>query len=443
MNKELLIEKAKAKGIEEIDIFEMNSSSNTINIYEQNVDNFKMSQSSGIAIRGLYNGKLGTCFLEEDDDSNIDFVIEQMINNANAITSKDKVEIYAGDTDYPVIERTENVFKQMDTSKKIEFLKELELKIKNKDPRISQVMLTELEEVSASASIVNSKGCNISRSDEGSFLVVEVLAKENDDNKCAYHIESLYDLNTFDEDKFIHTLIDKAVSKLNATQIPSDIYPVIIKNETLADILAALSGIFNGESAFKGISILKDKVNEKIFDERITITDNPLLKDGYNSTPFDDEGVASFIKNVVENGVLKTYLHNLKSAHMMNCKTTGNGFKSGYASGVGIHPTNLFIQPSDKSYDDLVKGMKKGVIIDNVQGLHAGLNPITTDFSLQSSGYYVEDGKIVKPINLITVAGNFIKMMNEIDEIGNDLEFNLSGIGTPSIRFKGLNISGE
>ena len=87
--------------------------------------------------------------------------------------------------------------------------------------------------------------------------------------------------------------------------------------------------------------------------------------------------------------------------------------------------------------------MEQGVIITDITGLHAGLNPISTEFSLQSSGFYVEHGKIVKPINLITVAGNFMDAMKEIEAVGNDLKFSYSGIGAPSIKFKELAISGE
>ena len=82
-------------------------------------------------------------------------------------------------------------------------------------------------------------------------------------------------------------------------------------------------------------------------------------------------------------------------------------------------------------------------MIDSLNGLHAGLNPITTDFSLQAAGYVVENGKIVRPVNLITVAGNFLEMMKEVEAIGSDLEDQLSSASAPSILFKSLSISGE
>ena len=193
----------------------------------------------------------------------------------------------------------------------------------------------------------------------------------------------------------------------------------------------------------KGLSLLKDKEGEIIAADIVNLVDDPHLEDGLASVSFDDEGVACFKKTVVENGVLKTYLHNSKSAMMMHTASTGNGFKGGYSSAVGISPTNFYIQNGKHSYEAMIASMDKGIIVTSITGLHAGLNPISTEFSLQSSGYYVEHGKIVKPINLFTIAGNFMDMMNHISMVGNDCKMNLSGIGTPSILFANIAVSGK
>ena len=137
------------------------------------------------------------------------------------------------------------------------------------------------------------------------------------------------------------------------------------------------------------------------------------------------------------------FLHNQKSAAQMNTVSTGNGFKAGYAGQVSISPTNFYIVPSETSYDELLEKMGDGLVIDSLNGLHAGLNSITTDFSLQAAGYVVENGKVVRPVNLITVAGNFLEMMKEVEAIGSDLEDQLSSASAPSILFKSLSISGE
>lgn len=441
MNIQVLIEKAKQAGIETIEVYIQKSEKESINVYGQKVDAFTIAQSGGIAVRGLYNGKLGYCFLEEDSDENIDLCIEMIQSNAKAIESEDIVMIYEGSKEYPVLESTP--LKVYTTSDKIHFLKEIEAKLQKADKRIVQVMQTEMETQKVETRIVNSLGMDITKHEEYCVFYSALLASEDKDNKSAYEIEVTHDLESVDVNQYVNKLTEKVVSKLNAKQVKTDKYKVILKNEAMCSLLGSLVGLFNGENVYKGISLFKDKLNQQVFDKKITIVDNPLKKDGLSSTPFDDEGVASITKTIVEKGTLKMFLHNQKSASMMNTVSTGNGFKSGYASSVGIRPTNFYIQAGECSFDDLLKQMNDGLIVDELNGLHAGLNPISTDFSLQASGFVVENGRIVRPVNLITVAGNFIEMMKEVEGVGNDTYDSLSGIGSPSLLFNSLSISGE
>lgn len=442
MNTVKLIEKAKEAGIETLEIYIKKASKESIKIYDQKVDNFTIAQSGGIALRGIYEGKLGYCFLEEDSDENIDFCIRHIKENAKAIESKDMVMIYEGSKSYPTVEVNKEIEKYT-SADKIEFLKKVEEKAKEADPRIVQVMETMMETQKSETRIMNSLGLDIVKEEEYAVFYSAVLASENKDNKSAYEIRVIQDLNQFDIDAYIEVLKEKAISKLNAKQVKSGKYPVILKNEVMCALLQSLSGLFSGEAAYKGISRLKDKLNEQIFDEKITILDDPLKKDGYSTTPFDDEGVASFTKTVVDHGKLMTFLHNQKSAAMMYTTSTGNGFKSGYSSSVGIQPTNFYIEKGNVSFEEMIQKLTCGIIIDEVNGLHAGLNSISTDFSLQASGYLIENGKISRPINLITVAGNFLDMMKNVQAVGNDPFEELSGIGSPSLLFDSLAISGE
>ena len=441
MNVQKLIEKAKLAGIETVEVYIQKSEKESINIYGQKVDSFTIAQSGGISVRGLYHGKLGYCFLEEDNDDNIDLCIEMIKSNASAIESDDTVKIYEGSKEYPVVESTSLVFAS--TQDKIDFLKQIELKLQNSDKRIVQVMSTEMETQKVEVQIANSLGMNVSRAEEYCVFYSSLLASHDGDNKSAYKIKVTHDITSVNIDEYVEELKEKVVSKLNAKQVKTGKYSVILKNEAMSSLLSALTGLFNGENVYKGISLLKDKLDTPIFDEKITIIDNPLKKDGYASTPFDDEGVASTSKVIVDKGILKMFLHNQKSASMMNTVSTGNGFKSGYASSVGIRPTNFYIEPSDCSFDSLLKEMNNGLIIDELNGLHAGLNPITTDFSLQASGFVVENGEIVRPVNLITVASNFLEMMKHVKGIADDSYDSLSGVGSPSILFEELSISGE
>ena len=170
--------------------------------------------------------------------------------------------------------------------------------------------------------------------------------------------------------------------------------------------------------------------------------DDPLLLEGLEARPFDAEGVPSKAHTIVENGVFKTFLHNLKTAYKDGVETTGNASKAGYASAVHVSPSNFYIKPGSKSFDELLAEMGDGVVITDVAGLHAGANPVSGDFSLLSKGYVVKDGKREKPIEQITVAGNFYDLLKNARAMADDLDFPLGGMGCPSIDVGELSISG-
>lgn len=206
-------------------------------------------------------------------------------------------------------------------------------------------------------------------------------------------------------------------------------------------MLTTFCGMFSAENAQQGLSLLAGKEGETVASMAVTLMDDPLLKDGFASSPFDAEGSASRTKAVIENGVLKTLLHNRKTARKQGVETTGNAARS-YASGMTVAPTNMFFKPGEKSLDELMANMGDGIVITDVSGLHAGANVISGDFSLISGGYMVEGGKRGRSVEQITVAGNFYKLLESIQAVGNDLLFPGGGIGCPSVDVGTLVISG-
>ena len=146
---------------------------------------------------------------------------------------------------------------------------------------------------------------------------------------------------------------------------------------------------------------------------------------------------------MVENGVLKTLLHNLKTARKAGVKSTGNARKNDYASPVHVAPSNFFFKPGDKDLDDLMADMGEGLVITDVSGLHAGANPSSGDFSLLAEGYTVKDGKKDQPVDRITVAGNFYTLLKNIRAVGSDLKFTGSSVCSPSLDVGELKVAGK
>ncbi len=271
------------------------------------------------------------------------------------------------------------------------------------------------------------------------------VAKDGEKRIDGLAFQIVKDYSELDIKKVAKDAVEVAVAKIGAKPVASGEYKIIFENNCAGDMLATFSGIFSAESTQKDLSLLKGKENTKIAADCLTIVDDPLLEEGIVSMPFDSEGVATYTKNIIENGVLKTLLHNLKTAQKDGVKSTGNASKGSFKSSVGISGSNFYIKKGEKTFEQLCEIVGEGLIITDLMGLHSGANPISGDFSLLAKGFKVTAGKKAEPVEQITIAGNFYSMLKDIEVIGDDLEFGFPGaahIGSPSFIVKSLSVAG-
>jgi PmbA protein len=266
---------------------------------------------------------------------------------------------------------------------------------------------------------------------------VYAIASDGQDQRTAYEFTFSNDYNDFDFEKIASKGAEKACALLGAKPCDSGEYEIVLTGSASASLLAPYLSMFSAEAVQKGVSLLKGKEGQKIGSDLITVVDDPFKAKSPKSGSFDAEGVATSYKELIKDGVLTGFMHNLKTAKKAGVKSTGN------ASGGGVAPTNFYILPGTLKYDDAVSSMKKGLVITDLAGTHAGANPISGAFSLQASGYLVEDGKVVRPVALITVAGNYLELLQNVTGVCDDLEFGYSYIGSPSLKVKSLVVAGK
>lgn len=441
--KDRLFKKALKDGFEECEVYYVNRDSLSINVYQQEVDNYESNKTFGLSFRGKINGKMGYSYTEILDEEAIDMLVNSAKNGALSIESNDVQFIYKGDKEYQEVQTYYKELEGIDPKDLIELALEMEKEARKYSEKVVNVPYSMLSYGSAKQGIYNTNGLELENKSNILTVYLDVIAADGERRYNGSDYMSANSLKDINPKKLAKNAVEEALSKINGRSIESKNYKILIKNEAMVSLLSTFSSIFNSEAVQKGLSLLKDKEGEKIASEVVTIVDNPLLKNGLGSTPFDDEGVATFKKEVVSKGVLKTLLYNLKTAHKAGKKTTGNGFKGSYASQVGISPSNFYIEKGEDSLEDLLKFVNEGVMITDLEGLHAGANAITGDFSLAAKGFYIKDGKKSFPVEQITLAGNYFELLKTIEKVGDDLKFPLSSIGSPSVVVKELSIAGK
>ena len=441
-----LFERAKAAGFSACEAYYAAGESFSVTVFGGEITDYSASESRGLGFRGLVDGKMGYASTQALDEDSIELLVKGARENARLIECEDEQFLFAGAEEYADVCNYNPDIDQVSVAEKIGLCKSLETMAVGMDARLRREAEASVFSESGEVEIVNTLGLHVGHRANiiGGYVqpVAEVDGRVS--SGSALFFEN--DPAKIDAEKAAREAAKEAVDGLDAASVPSGNYRVLLKNDAAAQMLRTFSGVFSADRAQKGLSLLKGREGEKIAAGCLTIADEPHLPGQAASTPFDGEGVPTFRKEVVSGGVLKTLLHNLKTAKKQGVETTGNACRGGYASPVGVAPSNFCVQPSKFTFEDMLDLLGDGLFITDLQGWYAGADAVSGDFSLPARGYRVENGKIAGCVNQITVAGNFFALLKSVEAVGGDLKFSApsaSAFASPSLLIPALSVAGK
>jgi len=444
--KQELFARAKAKGFTDYEILFMGSDGFSVRVFQGEIAEYKSTASQGVGFRGTYNGKMGYSASEKMDETVIDAMIENAAANAGIIEDEAVEKLYPGDDTYPDVCTYNPALNDVSAEEKIKLALDMEAYAKSLDPRVKMADYCTLGTQESEMAMANSYGLDLSQKRNKAVAFFVARVEENGVMKSSDDFWFGRDFADFDYKTFAKKIVDEALSYLGAKSMETGAYPVAFDNGSARSLFAVFSSVFMAENVQKGFSLLnKDKIGTQIAAPHITLRDDGVCDKSLGSMAFDAEGVATQQKAIIENGVLKTLLYNLKSAEKDGVKSTGNASKAGLGGAIGTSVTNYYVVPSETPFDEMISGVEKGVIITGMDGLHSGVNPVSGDFSVSAEGYLIENGKKSRPVEQITIAGNFYEVLKNITAVGNDLRFGSmmhDGLGMPSVLVDGIRVSG-
>jgi len=230
---------------------------------------------------------------------------------------------------------------------------------------------------------------------------------------------------------------ERTVKRLNPRKMPTARVPVFFDPRISGGLVGALIGAVNGASIARGTSFLKEKMGERIFQNNITIIDDPHRPRGLRSRAFDAEGLLPEKRKIIENGMLTTWLLDLRSARQLNLRSTGHASRS---SGGPPSPSasNVYMEAGTSAPSELMRDVANGFYVTETMGM--GINGVTGDYSQAAAGFWIENGVISFPVSEMTIAGNLKDMFLNLTA-ANDLQF-LRGIDAPTLRVDGMTVAG-
>lgn len=438
--KQAVVEQAERLGITEYDLYYSGGASTSVSVFEKEIDDFSDVQSIGICFRCVIDGKTGYASTQNLCREQAEDIVKRAAECAGIIESADPAYIYAGSDSYPAPMQHEG------TGCDVARLKSMALSLEEKafalDSRVTSVAYSVIDYSTQTIGIYNSKGLDLIKHMQEYSGQLMLSAQQGERKYSGSGYQGTLDVEALNLDSIAEEAVGLAVNSIGGKAPASGKYPVILSARVAASLLRHFSGIFSGDAVLKGISLLKNKEGEKIASDIVTFYDDPHCPESSGKTHFDDEGVATFRKNIIEKGVLKTLLYDLSTAGRVGGQSTGNGRKAGYSGSVQIAPFTVGLETGEYSLSELMKKAGKGLYVTEIKGLHASADAATGDFSLESKGQFFDNGAVVNPAEQFTIAGNFYSLLKNISAVGSKAVLS-GGALMPEILISELAISGE
>jgi PmbA protein len=222
----------------------------------------------------------------------------------------------------------------------------------------------------------------------------------------------------------------RTLQRLGATKLDTQQAPVLFPARLARGLFGHLIGAISGGSQYRKATFLLDSIDTQVLADIVSIDEKPHIAGGLGSAPFDNEGVQTVDRRLVDAGVLKGYVLGSYYARKLGMQTTGNAG--------GIH--NLTVSNTGQSHSELVAEMDRGFLVSELMG--DAINPVTGDYSRGAAGYWVENGQIQFPVNEVTVAGNLLDMYRNIVAVGTDTDYR-GGIRTGSVLLEEMTLAGN
>ena len=420
---------AKKLGATDSSVIVRNSISETVNFRNKKLDESNRSDNLGIDITTFVGKKKSSISSSNLLNENLNILLEKCIETTkntpedefNSLPDRDLLAKEVKDLNLYDDTNLKNDHK-IDYLKKLEASAAFNKKIINTESSFTQNKSNFI--------LANSEGfCDGYKTSSFTASSVTVAKDENSmerdyeySSKC--HLEDLEDA-----EKLGKLAADQTIRKLSPKKIGSEKISIIFDKRIAKGMLSTFASAISSAAISRGTSFLKDKINQKIFADRINIFDKPDILKGLGSRSFDNEGVKTDTLKLVDNGILKNYLIDTYNGKKLSLKSNG---RCGGAS-------NLYFENGRMSYKDLLNSSSKSLYITETIG--HGSNIVTGDYSVGATGFLVENGEFKYPINEITIAGNFKDMFQNIT-LANDLDFKYS-TNSPTMMIEGMVVAGK
>jgi len=427
---------------EQVEAFVERERETSVRVYEGEIEHLTSAQVEGVGVRVIKDGRVGFAYSGTLDEASLAEVLAEARDNVAFGTTDEWAGLAVPDGVAPApVELWRDALDGFATEHKVALAKELERLTVGVDPRL-RVEDANYADVLGESAVATSTGIVASGRATGCYVSVSTMADDGDETQTGFGFSVGREPADLMLAKAAGDGADRALRMLGATKPSSRKVTVVLDPFVTAQFLGVLSATLNGEAVLKGRSLFAQRMGEQVAAPIVTLVDDATNVQAFSATPLDGEGLATRRSTLIDGGVLRGFVHNSYSGRRSGTASTGNATRGGFKSTPGCGCLALSLQPGTRPQSDLVAGIDDGVLIQMVQGLHSGVNPVSGDFSTGASGLLIGGGQLGAPVREFTIGSTIQRMLQDVVEVGGDVEWLPMSAAGVSLVIRDVTMSG-
>lgn len=427
--KNYLLDRARAQGLE-VEVLASEHRELTIASDQGRTSDLTQATRGGLGVRLVEEGRTGYAYTEERSHDALDWVLNEALENARLQTQQDGFLPEGRE-----LGRTDLLSEGLSAplERKAQAAQALERALRA-DERTAQISVVRYTERETSETLASTRGADGGYRNGASVLLASFVMQEGGSVKQGFGVEVSKEFHDLDPMRTSQKMLQDTGRLLGAKPLPTGRYRAYLEPSVVADLLQVLAFALSGKTLTEGRSRFEGRLGERVANELVTLIDDPTLPRGLASRPFDSEGTPARRLPLIENGVLRSFMHNSYTARRAGHENTGHAHRQ-YSGTLDVRPTNLLLEPGDGVE------LEDGVLVTEFMGLHAGANPITGDLSLQALGLRYEGGESW-PVENLVMSGNLFELLERVSGLGRETEQRPNGVVAPVVRIEDVSFAG-
>jgi len=429
---------------EQVEVFAGRSHHTEVKVFDGAVESLSSADTQGVGVRVVVGGRQGFAYAASLEDDMVADTLAEARDNAGFGTVDDCLGLTGPDGVEPVdLDLFREELARFPTERKIEMTLELERAVRAADPRIRGVESAEYGDSVSESAIASTEGVRATTRRSGCSIVVSALAGEGSETQTGSGYSVARTPEDLDLAKAVKDASEKATRLLGARKPASRRLTVILDPPVAASFLGLLASGLSASSVIKGRSLFAGREDEAVAVPFLTLVDDPTEPEAWGAGRYDAEGLASRRNVLVQDGVLRGFLHNTYTGRRCGRPSNASAVRGGYRSTPGAGSRALSLTPGDQSQEQLMAEAGDGLLVQSVTGLHSGANPVSGDFSVGISGLMVRDGAPSEPVREATIASTLQRMLLDLVAVGGDREWLPGGAAGMTLVIADVQLSGS